>query len=198
MLFKSSAVFPIGSVGHNLMLMRGVWHDHVEIFDLAGRPLAEDVHSGSPGAAPFDNLVYIDFDGHIYRQSNVTFRGRPLHTRTFTGQLVDGVLVFDRLGPDAPEHIGVSGGPGVLFFVARHQEAALQRYSEPDCIRLLSPHLRTRTTVLYRNGTAVRTLTANGSKIAPTANRRVPDDPRGPDGDVHEVRGATEVFRTEL
>ena len=56
-------VFPVGSVGHNLMQMRGVWHDHVEIFDLAGKPLEDDPLSGTPGAAPFDNLVYIDFDG---------------------------------------------------------------------------------------------------------------------------------------
>ena len=89
--------------------MRGVWHDHVEIFDLAGNPLADDPHSGSPRPAPYDNLVYIDFDGVVFARTNVTFRGRPLHTQTFSGKLVDGMLVFDRLGPEAPVHIGVSG-----------------------------------------------------------------------------------------
>ncbi|NWF70496.1 MAG: hypothetical protein HXY40_15515 [Chloroflexi bacterium] len=186
--------FPIGSVGHSLTQMRGVWHDHVEIFDLAGSPLAEDAHSGTPGAAPFDNLVYIDFDGERYLQTNVTFRGRPLHVRTFSGLLRAGILEFDPLGPQDPGHIGVSGGPGVLFFVARAVSEAWQRYNEPDCIRLLSAATRTRTTVLYRNGVAVRTLTANGHKLAPTAARRLPDDPRGLDGPVHEQSPQTRVF----
>ena len=111
-------VFPIGSVGHNLMRMRGVWHDHVEIFDLAGTPLEDDLKSGTPGAAPFDNLVYIDFDGVYYTQSNITFRGRPFFAKTFRGKLIDGVLYFNQLGPKDPGHIGVSGGPGILFFAA--------------------------------------------------------------------------------
>lgn len=186
--------FPTGTVGHTLTLMRGVWHDHVEIYDLAGNPLAEDVHSGTPGAAPFDNLVYIDFDGERYRQTNVTFRGRPLHVRTFSGVLRDGVLEFDRLGPQDPGHIGVSGGVGVLFFIARTINESWQRYSEPDCVRLISPSERTRTTVLYRNGVAVRTLTANGYRLAPTADRRLADDPRGIDGAVHEISDDTRVF----
>ncbi len=190
----TQAPFPIGSVAHTLMQMRGVWHDHVEIFDLAGNPLADDAHSGSPGPAPYDNLVYIDFDGEIYTQTNVTFRGRPLHAKTFSGKLIDGILVFDRLGPEAPVHIGVSGGPGILFFLARDITEALQRYSEPDCVRLLGPGQRTRTTVLYRGGTAVRTLTAYGQKLAPTAAHRVADDPRGQNGPVHAMRSNTKVF----
>lgn len=189
--------FPIGSVGHTLTLMAGVWHDHVEIFDLAGIPLAWDEQSGTPGAAPFDNLVYVEFDGATYRQTNVTFRGRPLHVRSFAGTLRDGVLIFNRLGPDAPEHIGVSGGPGVLFYIPRAIDEAWQRYSEPDCIRLLGPGQRTRTTILYRGGTAARTLTANGYKIAPTAEHRVPWDPRGPDGPAHPAPGETMVFRDD-
>jgi hypothetical protein len=186
--------FPIGSVGHTLTQMTGVWHDHVECFDLAGLPLAEDTASGTPGACPFDNLVYVDFDGVHYTQTNVTFRGRPFHARTFRGTLEDGVLVFNRLGPDDPEHIGVSGGPGVLVFNPRRVTEAWQRYHEPDFIRLLGPGQRTRTTLLYRNGVAVRTLTANGSRLAATAARRVAGDPRGHDGPVHEPHKDTEVF----
>lgn len=187
--------FAPGTVGHTLLQLRGVWHDHVEIFDLAGNPLSADIHSGSPGAAPYDNLVYIDFDGEIYRQTNVTFRGRPLHVRSFSGRLIDGVLVFDRLGPQAPEHIGVSGGPGILFFCARRlDEPAVLRYAEPDCVRLIAPNQRTRTTVLYRDGLVVRTLTAHGYKVAPTAEFRVAIDPRGTIGSVHSEKRTTQVF----
>ncbi len=188
-------VFAPGTVGDTLTRMRGVWHDHVEIFDLAGHPLAEDAQGGSPGPAPFDNLVYVDFDGLTYRQTNVTFCGRPIHARAFSGRMVDGVLVFDTLGPEAPEHIGVSGGPGILFFIARVVDDAMRRYSEPDCVRLIGSGERTRTTVLYRGGIAVRTLTAWGQRLAPTADRRLPWDPRGPDGDPHETRRDTFVFR---
>ena len=58
-------VFPVGSVGYNLMLLRGTWHDHIELYNLDGTPLDDDsaAGSGSPGPGPFDNLVYIDFDG---------------------------------------------------------------------------------------------------------------------------------------
>jgi hypothetical protein len=184
-----------GTVGHTLSTLVGVWHDRVEVFSLAGMPLAEDTHSGTPGSAPFDNLVYIAFDGVHYTQTNVTFRGRPFHARTFRGTLDEGVLVFHRLGPDDPEHIGVSGGPGILFFNPRRVTDAWQRYHEPDCIRLLGPGQRTRTTLLYRDGIAQRTLTAYGTKIAPEATRRVPWDPRGPEGDVHEPHRDTSVFR---
>lgn len=187
--------FASGTVGHTLTLMSGVWHDQIEVFDLAGYPLAEDRHSGTPGASPWDNLVYIEFDGVHYRQTNVTFKGRPLHVRSFAGVLREGVLVFNRLGPEAPEHIGVSGGPGVLLFIPRAVDAAWQRYSEPDCIRLIGAHQRTRTTVLYRNGVAVRTLTAKGTRLASRADRRVSLDPRGPDGPVHSSPGETHVFK---
>lgn len=190
-----SLTFPPGTVGHTLTRLCGVWHDHIEVFDLAGHPLAVDEYSGTPGASPWDNLVYIDFDGEIYRQTNVTFKGRPLHVRSFAGRLVEGVLVFNKLGPDAPEHVGVSGGPGVLFFCPRAVDAAWQRYSEPDCIRLIGASERTRTTVLYRYGVAVRTLTANGYKLAPVADPRVPWDPRGPEGPVHHFPSETLVFK---
>jgi hypothetical protein len=191
----SHAAHATGSVAHSLTAMRGVWHDHVEIFDLGGRPLAEDTDSGTPGTAPFDNLVYVDFDGERFLQTNVTFGGRPMHARSFRGTVREGILVFDPLGPDDPEHIGVSAGPGVLFFGPRRVTEAWARYHEPDVIRLLGPGQRTRTTLLYRHGVAVRTLTALGHKVAPSADRRVPWDPRGVDGPVHVPREDTMVFR---
>lgn len=91
-------VFPPSSVGHHLLRMRGVWHDHVEIFGLDGTPLAADTWAGAAGAVPFDNLVYIDFDGVTYRQTNVTFRGRPLHVRSFQGTLRGGRAVLRQAG----------------------------------------------------------------------------------------------------
>ena len=189
------APHPVGSVGHTLSRMVGVWHDRVEIYSPSGELLSQDPASGTPGAAPFENLVYVSFDGVRYTQTNVAFRGRPLAVRTFSGRLEDGVLRFDSLGTDDPGHIGVSGGPGVLFFVAQELGQATQRYCEPDCVRLLGTSERTRTTVLYRGGRVVRTLTANGVRIAPTADQRVAWDPRGTFGPVHTAKEPTSVFR---
>ena len=188
--------FPVGSVGHTLTLMSGVWRDRVDIYSPNGTPLSDDPASGTPGAAPFENLVYVSFDGERYMQTNVAYRGRPLATRTFTGRLVDGVLHFDKLGPKDPGHIGVSGGPGIVFFVAGELGEATQRYCEPDCVRLLGPSERTRTTVLYREGRVVRTLTAYGTRLAPATDRRVACDPRGVDGPIHEGYDPTQVFRS--
>ena len=189
--------FPVGSVGHTLSLMAGVWHDRVDIYSPNGTPLSEDPASGTPGAAPFENLVYVSFDGERYTQTNVAYRGRPLATRTFSGRLVDGVLHFDKLGPKDPGHIGVSGGPGILFFVAGTLGEATQRYCEPDCVRLMGPSERTRTTVLYRGGRVIRTLTAYGTRVSPPTELRLPFDPRGADGPIHDVRDATEVFTSD-
>ncbi|MBN95973.1 MAG: hypothetical protein CL928_18180 [Deltaproteobacteria bacterium] len=177
--------------------MRGIWHDHVEVYDLAGRPLAEDPLAGSPGSAPFDNLVYVDFDGERWIQTNVTFRGRPLASKTFSGRLVDGVLRFDQLGPGAPQHIGTGAGPGTLFLNACRVADSWSRYLEPDVVTLLSPNERTRVTLLYRGGEAIRTLRAHGTRLAPTADKRVPWDPRGPEGDVHERRTVTHAFERQ-
>lgn len=190
-----AASFPVGTVGHTLMAMRGVWHDHVEVFDLAGRALSHDNDSGTPGSVPFDNLVYIDFQGTEFRQTNVCFRGRPVQVKTFGGALRDGVLVFDPLGPDAPEHIATAAGPGVLFIGPRIVTDAWRRYHEPDCVCLHGPSHRTRTTLLYRDGKAVRTLHAKGVRLAPTAETRVPWDPRGPEGAVHALPHETTMFR---
>ena len=186
--------FPLGSVGHSLSQMAGVWHDRVEIYSPDGTPLVEDPASGTPGPAPFENLVYVSFDGDRLVQTNVAFRGRPLASRTFSGRLIDGVLHFDRLGPNDPGHIGVSGGPGILFFVAGELGEATQRYCEPDCVRLLGPSERTRTTVLYRGGKVIRTLTTYGTRLSPQVEHRLACDPRGPDGPIHDGYHPTAVF----
>ena len=190
--------FPVGTVGHTLTQMNGVWHDHCEAYTPAGLPLEADDQSGTAGDSPWDNFVYVHFDGENYKQTNVTFRGRPDHARSFAGKLIDGVLYFNKLGPDDPDHIGFSGGPGVLWFGGKRVTESWQRYAEPDCIRLLSPSVRTRTTLLYRGGEAVRCMTAMGNKVAPSADIRLPWDPRGPEGPVHEPLKATHVFSQDV
>ncbi|MBT7718818.1 MAG: hypothetical protein HN744_05420 [Halieaceae bacterium] len=189
-------VFPVGSVGHNLMLLRGTWHDHIELYNLDGTPLEDDscAGSGSPGPGPFDNLVYIDFDGHKLSLTNVHIRGREPAAKTFTGKIRGDLLVFDPLGPGAYENVGMSGGPGILTFNARKLDAASEVYMEPDFIMLTAPGERVRHTVLYRHGEAVRTLTAKGTRLWPTCDQRHPLDPRGSDGLVHEPPFSSSIW----
>ncbi len=179
--------FASGSVGANLMQLRGTWHDHIELYNLDGSPLAEDPSAGSPGPGPFDNLVYIDFDGEQLSLTNVHIRGREMAAKTFTGRMRDDLLVFDPLGPGAYENIGMSGGPGILTFNARQLGQPTDVYMEPDFIMLTAPGQRVRHTVLYRDGKATRTLTAKGTRLLPTCDTRHALDPRGPDGPVHEI-----------
>ena len=179
-------VFPIGSVGYNLHLLHGTWHDHVEVFGLDGQALPEDSEAGSPGESPFENLVYIDFDGERLTLTNVHLRGRKTGAKTFTGKLLDDLLVFDSLGPGAYENIGMSGGPGILTFNARRLDEPTGIYMEPDFIIVTGPGQRVRHTVLYRHGVAIRTLTAKGTRLSPTCDARHALDPRGADGPVHE------------
>ena len=186
--------FAVGSVGYNLMLLRGVWHDHIELYQLDGEPLAHDPSAGSPGPGPFDNLVYIDFDGKRLTATNVHIRGREPAAKTFAGSLVDGLLLFDSLGRGAYQNVGMSGGPGVLTFSARQLGAHTGVYFEPDFIMLTGPGQRLRHTVLYRHGKAVRTLTAKGTRLMPICDRRHPLDPRGPDGPVHETRFESDIW----
>ena len=174
----------------------GVWQDHIEAHGPDGTVLDHDPHGGVPGPMPYDNLVYIDFDGKHYRQSNVVLSGRPAHVRTFDAAVDDGVLTFARLGPDAPEHIGVSAGPGVVWFLARDVGPAWEHYSEPDIIQVQGDH-RTRHTALWRDGSLVRTLTVTGRRLSDDPTRRVPQDPRGPNGPVHEDRRPTQVWEDD-
>ncbi len=190
-------VFSIGSVGYNLLQLRGTWHDHIELYNLDGTPLDDDTAagSGSPGPGPFDNLVYIDFDGEHFSLTNVHLRGREPSAKTFTGRLRDNLLVFDPLGPGAYENIGMSGGPGILTFNARKLGAATDVYMEPDFIMLTAPGERVRHTVLYRDGVANRTLTARGTRLLPTCDSRHALDPRGQDGPVHEVPFSSPIWQ---
>ena len=193
---KFYPTFPVGSVGHTMLQARGVWHEHVELYNLDGTPLDDDTEAGSgaAGPAPYDSLIYIDFDGRYMKQTNVSFRGRESHAITFAAELIDGVLVFDSLGPGAFENIGVSGGPGVLIYNSRHIDEACKLYQEPDFIVYTAPGQRMRTTMLYSNGEATRTCTGKATRISPTCDKRVDFDPRGPEGDVHEPK----LFYTDL
>ncbi len=192
-----ATVFPIGSVGHTLMQLRGTWHDSVELFHLDGSPLIDDTQAGSgtPGQSPFDNLVYIDFDGVNFKITNVHFRGRPALAKTFTGTLIEGLLVFDPMGKGSYENVGMSGGPGILTFSARQLNQATDVYMEPDFIIVTAPGHRTRHTVLYRNGEATRTLTAKGVRLSPCCDVRHPLDPRGLEGEVHEPKFEASIWQ---
>jgi len=182
----SESQYPVGSVQYNLSLLTGTWHDHVELFELDGGELSDDSLAGSPGESPFENLVYIDFDGERLSLTNVHIRGRAPSAKTFTGRMRDGLLVFDSLGPGAYENVGISGGPGILTFTARELGAATDVYAEPDFIIVTADGERTRHTVLYRDRKAIRTLTAKGERLDRNCDVRHELDPRGPDGSVHE------------
>ncbi len=183
------------SVTQTLHAMVGTWHDHLEAFTPAGDELSHDEHGSTVGPYPYDNLVYIDFDGATYVQTNVLFRGRDLHARTFTGTIRDGVLFFDHLGPQAPQHVGVSAGPGrIVYLPQRLDHEGLQNYSEPDYVQLTGDDTRERTTVLYRGGGVVRTLRVTGVRLSPTTSERHAWDPRGADGPVHDGLDSTLAF----
>jgi hypothetical protein len=188
----------VSSVAENLLLFRGVWHDHISAYAPSGVELTEDPLGGSPGPVPYEQLVYLDIEGGQFVQTNVVLRGRDPHARTFRGSIVDGVLVFDRLGPQAPEMVGVSGGPGVLVFAPRRiDEEGTTRFHDPDYIRHLGGDQRTRTTTLYRDGELVRVLTVMGTRISSDPTQRVPQDPRGATGPVHQSTTVSQVYSAE-
>ena len=181
----------------NLHALRGVWHDRLTAYSPDGNEIDYDPHGGWPGPMPYENLVYIDIAGDVYRQTNVTVRGRPLKVRSFTGRIEAEMLVFDELGPEDPGHVGVGGGPGVIVFLPRRLDRpSLQRFSDPDVILYDDRH-RTRITTLYRHGEVVRVCTVSGLRLSHDPTRRVEWDPRGDDGPVHEPRSVTNVYRTE-
>lgn len=185
----------LGTVADNLRLFRGVWHDVVTAYAPDGTLLTYDEHGGTPGPVPYEQLVYIDLDGERYAQTNVVLRGRPAHQRSFGGTVVDGVLVFDALGPEAPRMLGVSGGPGVLVFAPERVDGEhVTRFYDPDWIRHLGGNQRTRTTTLYRDGVLRRVLTVLGTRISTDPTRRVDIDPRGPEGPVHDGDRITHVY----
>ncbi len=190
----------VNPLDRDLFAMVGVWHDHLTAWDVHGRAVDHDPFGGVPGPFPYDNLVYCDFDGSVWTQTNVTFRGREPAVRTFEADVADGVLTFRRLGPEAPEHVGVSGGPGLIWFVSRTMsEPGLQRYCEPDLIRLElpadgSPARRWRTTVLWRDAELVRPMLVEGLRISHDTSRPHEWDPRGADAPVHQARSVTQHY----
>ncbi len=188
--------FTPGSVEHNLAQLAGVWHDRIDLYNLDGSPLDDDslVGSGTPGPGPFENLVYVDFNGRELLLTNVHIKGREIAAKTFSGRIRDSLLVFDPLGPGAYENIGMSGGPGILTFNARELDQATGVYMEPDFIILTGPDSRVRHTVLYRNGIAVRTLTARGDRVGTDCSVRHAMDARGAEGPVHETPFSSNIW----
>jgi len=175
--------------------MRGVWRDELAAFGPTGEPLAWDDAGGVPGSFPYSNLVYVDFDGVRFQQTNVVLAGRAFHQRSFTATVTGGVLRFDQLGPEAPVHVGVSGGPGIIWFVAEDLSApGLRRYAEPDVIAVTGDR-RTRDTVLWRDGRLVRTMHVDGTRLTSDTTRPVELDPRGVDHPVHGERSVTTHYQ---
>lgn len=186
------------SVVDNLYAMRGVWHDRLRGFHPNGSPMDFDEHGGTPGPFPYENLVYIDFDGTNYEQTNVVVTGRPLHVRSFRATVVDGVLRFGQLGAGDPGHVGVSAGPGVLVFTPGVIDDSLKRFSDPDFILLNGPPdrptSRLRVTTLYRYARIVRVLRVEGERVSDDPTKRVATDPRGRRGAVHDRPSPTSVY----
>lgn len=181
------------NLADDLASMVGVWHDHLTAHAPDGAEIVDDVHGGVPGPFPYDNLVYVDFDRATgeYRQTNVAFRGRDPHVRTFEADVTDGVLRFRRLGPEAPHHVGISAGPGLIWFVSESVlDEGLTRYCEPDFITVHG-NTRTRDTVLWRHGALARTLHVDGTRLSTDTSRRHELDPRGPGHASHEARSTT-------
>ncbi|MGI9667724.1 MAG: hypothetical protein ACR2N2_11630 [Acidimicrobiia bacterium] len=181
-------------LAENLAAMCGVWHDVLTARTPTGEVVTDDPFGGTPGPFPYENLVYIDLDGDRYTQTNVTFRGRPFHRRTFHATVDQGILTFDRLGPDAPTHIGIAAGPGRIWFLPDSIDDAWNRYSEPDYL-VIDGDTRTRSTMLYRDGRFVRSLEVVGKRLTADTSRRVDLDPRG-EGQPHEDKTTTHVFET--
>lgn len=172
----------------------GVWLDLVAAYRPDGTPMTRDVPHPSgaePAAFPYQQLVYLDFDAASGRltQTNVPLPG-PAGTperrpRSFGAGIIDGVLRFDSAGLEEPGTIGVSGGPGVLVLLPERVDTdAHRRFADPDYVRYLGGDQRTRTTTLYRDGELLRILTVSGTRIHTDPSRRVPADPRGPEGPV--------------
>jgi len=185
---------PAAPVAEALALFRGVWLDQVTAWHPDGTPMERDVPHPSgaePAAFPYQQLVYLDFDAATGRlvHTNVPLAG-PAGTpvrkpRSFRAGISGGVLRFETAGLEAPNTIGVSGGPGVLVLLPERVDTdAHRRFADPDYVRYLGGDQRTRTTTLYRDGELKRILTVSGTRIHHDPSRRVPSDPRGPEGPV--------------
>ena len=173
----------------------GVWHDHLSAVDGAGRAVAFDPHGGIPGEFPYENLVYIDFDGTRFTQTSVVVSGRAPAIRTFEASLEGDTLRFVPLGPGAPDIVGISPVRGELWFVADSiVHDGITRYAEPDHIRVDGDR-RWRDTVLWRYGDVVRVMHVSGQRLTRDTSRRADIDPRGSVGSVHDDRSEVEMYR---
>ena len=189
-------VHPAGEPTDDLLAMRGVWRDHLRAYDSHGVEVDHDHYGGVSGPFPYENLVYVDFDGSTYTQTNVTLSGRTPSVRTFEASVCSNVLTFRILGPEAPIHIGVSGGPGLIWFVPQSLAPdGIQRYSEPDLIRIDGDR-RWRTTVLYRNAEFVRTMLVEGVRLTSVTEVKHALDPRAAAESVHAIRSSTDHYRS--
>ncbi len=178
----------------NLTALRGVWREELSAVDENGVAVDHDPHGGVPGAFPYEVLVYIDFDGVRFAQTTVVLAGREQAVRTFEASVTGDVLEFVPLGPGAPRIVGVSQGPGALWFVADTVAAeAIQRYAEPDFIRIDGDR-RWRHTVLWRNGALRRFLMVKGRRISNDTSTRHSLDPRGAVGPVHDLRSEVDIY----
>jgi len=182
----------------NLFSLRGVWREELSAVDENGDTISHDPYGGVPGAFPYQVLVYIDFDGARFAQTTVVLSGREPAVRTFEASVKADVLEFVPLGPGAPRIVGVSQGPGALWFVADTVAAeAIQRYAEPDFIRIDGDR-RWRHTVLWRNGALRRLLMVKGHRISPDTSVRHDLDPRGVDGPVHDLRSVVDIYSAKV
>lgn len=177
-----------------LLDLRGVWRDRLTAVDGSGREVTHDPHGGVPGAFPYENLVYIDFDGEHFVQTSVVSSGRDPAVRTFEARRNGETLVFTRLGPGAPNIVGISPMRGHLWFVADDiLHDGISRYAEPDHVHVEGDR-RWRHTVLWRHGSLVRVMHVAGSLLGRDTSRRRSDDPRGADGPVHDTRSEVEMY----
>ena len=178
----------------DLFAMCGVWRDTCRAYDPTGDEIYYDHAGGAPGEFPFDNLVYVDFDGERYLQTNVSVDRTTLQERTFGATVANACLTFDRLGPEAPRHVGHSGGPGLIWFVAADcGDPGLRNYCEPDLIRLEGDR-RWRNTVLWRDRSIARLLRVEGVRLSQDTAVRHQLDPRPP-GPVHGARSQTTHYQ---
>jgi len=182
-------------LGETLADLTGVWHDRLTAVDGSGRAVAHDPHGGIPGEFPYDNLVYIDFDGTRFVQTSVVLSGRDAAVRTFEAHRRGDTLRFVPLGPGAPAIVGISPVRGHLWFVAEPiTHEGISRYAEPDHIHVEGAR-RWRHTVLWRHGELVRVMHVAGDLLSRDVGVRHADDPRGTDGGVHDALSEVDMYR---
>jgi hypothetical protein len=90
----------------------------------------------------------------------------------------------------------VSGGPGIIWFVAEDSaHEGLTRYAEPDIIRIVGDQ-RWRDTVLWRHGKLVRIMHVVGERVGADGALTCPIDPRGPGLPAHGDRSVTTNYQS--